>query len=206
MAGYVLRRVCESVILLLIMSFVIFCMIGLMPGDPIDIMINSNPGYTAADAARLRALYGLDRPLLLRYWEWTQAASVLDFGYSRAFLQPVLTILVPALGETIRLMGAAFALTVSLSLVFGTLSALRHRTPFDAAINLFAFAGISVPVFWLALMLIIVFAVWLGWLPASGTHTIGAESGLMDTARYMVLPVVTLAIANTGAFIRSVAS
>ncbi len=206
MAGYVLRRVCESVILLLIMSFVIFCMIGLMPGDPIDIMINSNPGYTAADAARLRALYGLDRPLLLRYWEWTQAASVLDFGYSRAFLQPVLTILVPALGETIRLMGAAFALTVSLSLVFGTLSALRHRTPFDAAINLFAFAGISVPVFWLALMLIIVFAVWLGWLPASGTHTIGAESGLMDTARYMVLPVVTLAIANTGAFIRYVRS
>ncbi|MBI1774091.1 MAG: ABC transporter permease [Proteobacteria bacterium] len=206
MVGYGLRRVCESVVLLLLMSLVIYCLIGLMPGDPIDIMINSNPGYTAADAERLRALYGLDRPLLLRYWEWARAAADLDFGYSRSFSQPVLTILLPALGETVRLMGAAFAVTVSLSLVLGIASALRHRTPLDAAINLFAFAGISVPVFWLALMLIIVFAVWLGWLPASGTYTIGTDGGIVDMARYMVLPVVTLAAANTGAFTRYVRS
>jgi peptide/nickel transport system permease protein len=206
MAGYALRRLAESVILLLVMSLVIYCIIGLMPGDPIDIMINSNPGYTAADAERLRALYGLDRPLLLRYWEWAQAAAQLDFGYSRAFARPVLTILAPALGETLRLMGAAFALTVSLSLTLGTISAMRHRTPFDAVINLFAFAGISVPVFWLALMLIIVFAVWLGWLPASGTGTIGGGGGFFDGARYLILPVVTLAAANTGAFIRYVRS
>src|SRR5579862_5211187 len=156
MAGYVLRRLGESVTLLPVMSFVIYCMIGLMPGDPIDIMINSNPGYTAADAERLRAMYGLDRPLLERYWEWAQAAAAFDFGYSRAFSLPVLAILLPALGETVRLMGVSFAISVLLSLVLGTVSALHHRKPLDTAVNLFAFAGISVPVFWLALMLIIV--------------------------------------------------
>src|SRR5258708_39887076 len=108
MAGYVLRRVCESGILLLIMSFVIFCMIGLMPGDPIDIMVNSNPGYTAADVARLRALYGLDQPLLLRYWHWLAAALTLDFGFSRTYSQPVFDIMGPALAHTAKLMGLSF--------------------------------------------------------------------------------------------------
>src|SRR3546814_11939992 len=84
------------------MSLVIFLLIGLMPGDPIDIMIFSNPEMTTAEADRLRALYGLDRPILERYLAWLGNALAGDFGYSRLYNQPTLEVLLPRLGNTVR--------------------------------------------------------------------------------------------------------
>src|SRR5258708_39114540 len=85
MTRFILRRLIEAVIVLAIMSFLIYGLINLMPGDPLDLMIASNPGYSAEDVARLRILYGLDQPMVVRYWHWLQAALTLDFGYSRVF-------------------------------------------------------------------------------------------------------------------------
>src|SRR3546814_4048699 len=86
------------------MSLVIFLLIGLMPGDPIDIMIFSNPEMTQAEAERLRALYGLDRPILERYLAWLGNALYGDFGYSRLYNQPVLHVLLPRRGNPVHLM------------------------------------------------------------------------------------------------------
>ena len=97
MLSYIAQRLFESVFVLLIMSFVIYGLIGLMPGDPIDLMITANPDLTPADAERLRAVYGLDQPLLSRYWAWLTAAFQGDFGYSRLFAEPVLEVLLPRL-------------------------------------------------------------------------------------------------------------
>ena len=91
-------------LVLLVMSFVIYSLIGLMPGDPIDMMIASNPGATPEVVAHLRAIYGLDQPILLRYAHWLAAALQGDFGYSRTHAQPVLTVLLPALWQTCKLM------------------------------------------------------------------------------------------------------
>ncbi|MEE8622484.1 MAG: ABC transporter permease, partial [Alphaproteobacteria bacterium] len=88
MTRFVLTRLMESVIVLLIMSFVIYALIGLMPGDPIDLMIASDPKLTPADAERLRAVYGLDQPLMARYLAWLLAALEGDFGNSRLFVEP----------------------------------------------------------------------------------------------------------------------
>jgi peptide/nickel transport system permease protein len=203
MAGFILRRLGQSALVLLVMSFVIYNLIGLMPGDPIDIMLAGNPGATPAVVEHLRHIYGLDQPLLVRYWRWLLAVATGDFGYSRIHEQPVLEVLLPALWQTCKLIVTSFALAVLLSFAFGILASLKPGGWLDGIVGLCAFAGISVPVFWLALMLILVFAVRLHWLPASGIADVGNGS-VLDHARHLVLPVATLAIATTGIFTRYV--
>ncbi len=189
-------RIFQSVLVLAVMSFVIYALIGLMPGDPIDLMISANPKITSADAERLRALQGLDLPIWTRYLNWLTAALSGDLGYSRLFSRPVPDVLWPAFGNTVILMGLAFVLAVFIGLPLGIIAATRPYSRTDYAVNLFAFAGISIPAFWLGLLLIIVFSVLLGWLPAGGTGALA--SGFWEKARYLVLPVMTLVIAGAG--------
>ncbi len=203
MARFILQRLFQTALVLLIMSFVIYNLIGLMPGDPIDVMVASMPGATPEVVKHLREIYGLDQPLMLRYWRWLIAALQGDFGFSRTHSRPVLEVLTPALLQTAKLMLSSFILSAVLSMILGVTSALKPGGRLDTAVSLFAFAGISVPVFWLALVLIMVFAVTLHWFPASGMGTIGA-SGFFDQLRYLTLPVVTLTLASTGQFTRFV--
>ncbi len=202
MLTYIAQRLTESAVVLLIMSFVIYGLIGLMPGDPIDIMVSSDPNMTPEDAARLRALYGLDRPIFERYLSWLGAALQGDFGFSRLHRRPVLEVLLPRLGNTALLMGLAFLLALALALPAGVAAALRPRGPADTAINLFAFAGISLPPFWLAILLIILFAVTLGWLPAGGMAPSGAGLGVQ--VQHLLLPIATLTLATIGGIVRFV--
>ena len=195
-------RLFQSIIVLAVMSFVIYALIGLMPGDPIDLMISADPKITSADAERLRALQGLNLPIWTRYLNWLTAALSGDLGYSRLFARPVPDVLWPALGNTVLLMGLAFVIAALIGLPLGICAATKPYSRTDYAVNLFAFAGISIPAFWLGLLLIIVFSVILGWLPAGGTGALsfGASgaSAFWEKARYLVLPVMTLVIAGAG--------
>jgi peptide/nickel transport system permease protein len=203
MTRFILRRFAQAAIVLLVMSFVIYSLIGLMPGDPIDVMIASNPGATPETVAHLRAIYGLDQPIIVRYWHWLAAAVTGDFGFSRTHAQPVLQVLVPALWQTCQLMLVSFVISVALAMALGIVASLKPGGIVDGVVSLFAFAGISVPVFWLALVLILVVAVQWHALPASGISTVG-DGGLWDHVRHLILPVTTLALANTGQFTRFV--
>jgi len=203
MARFILRRGLQALLVLLVMSFVIYSLIGLMPGDPLDVMISSNPGATPEVVARLREIYGVDQPIMVRYGHWLLSALQGDLGFSRTHSQPVLEVLLPALGTTCRLMLISFVISVILALVLGVLAALKPGGIVDGIVSLFAFAGISVPVFWLALMMILVFAVKLHWLPASGISNID-DGGFIDHARHLIMPVTTLALANIGGFTRFV--
>ncbi|NUB11059.1 ABC transporter permease [Azospirillum sp. Vi22] len=203
MTRFLASRLLQALVVLLLMSFVITVLMTLMPGDPVDMMLAGNPRATPADAARLKALYGLDKPLLDRYWHWLQAALIGDFGFSRLYAQPVLTILLPRLGNTLLLLGAAMALTLAVALPLGVYAARRPYGWADNAINLFCFAGISVPAFWLALLLILLFAVELQWLPASGLGPVGGE-GWWERLPYLVLPVASLTLASIGGYTRYV--
>ena len=189
------------IIVIAIMSFIVYALIGLMPGDPIDLMISSNPRLSPADAVRLKALYGLDKPLIERYFAWARAALTGDFCYSRLYLQPVLNVLVPRLVNTAVLMGASLFCAYALALPLGMIAARRPGSAVDGAVNLLAFAGISVPSFWLALMLILLFAATLGWFPAGGVATIG-DGSLPDRLRHLVLPVTTLTLVSMGSHLR----
>ena len=201
MTRYIAGRLIESFVVLAVMSYLIYALIGLMPGDPIDIMVQADPNLTPDDAARLKALYGLDKPLHERYLNWLAAAFRGDFGYSRISNQPVLATLGPRLVNTLVLMGLGFVASLAIALPIGIYSALRPYSTRDYAINFAALAGISIPVFWFALMLIYLFAVVWGVLPAGGMYTIGVDS-LADRARYLVLPVLTLSAASAGGFTR----
>ena len=201
MTRFLATRVVQSVIVLALMSFAIYALIGLMPGDPIDLMISADPKMTPEDAARLRALYGVDKPVVERYANWLIAALGGDLGYSRLYAAPVLDVLLPALGNTLILLGLTLVLSLAIGLPAGVVAALRPYSRTDYAINLFAFAGISVPAFWLGLLLIIVFAVILGVLPAGGTETVGG-AGFWDQAKYLVLPVANLTLASVGGHTR----
>jgi peptide/nickel transport system permease protein len=201
MFRYVAGRLSEGLVVLAIMSFVIYALIGLMPGDPIDLMIAANPKLTPADAERLKSLFGLDRPIGERYLAWLADALRGDLGYSRFYTRPVVDVLIPRLGNTLLLLGVSLVLSLAIAVPLGIYAALRPYSRADYAINLFCFAGISVPPFWLALLLIILFAVLLGWLPAGGMETVG-RGDLLDRLRYMILPVVTLIVLSVGGFTR----
>lgn len=191
----ILARLLQIILVTALLSFLFFLLLALMPGDPIDLALAGDPRLTAEDAARLRALHGLDQPLLHRYGAWAAAVLAGNFGHSRLFAQPVAALLGPALLSTLELLGLALLLSVAGGTLLGALAAARPRwAPLVQALALLAQA---MPGFWLGLLLMILFAVQLGWLPAGG-----AEGGW----RFLVLPVATLAIANGAAYARHAAA
>jgi peptide/nickel transport system permease protein len=193
-------RLLQAGLVLLLMSYLVYALIGLMPGDPVDLMISADPNLTSADAQRLKAQYGLDQPLSQRWGSWLAAAADGELGYSRLYARPVMEVLLPALGTTLKLMGLALGVALLVAFAGALLAASRPNSPRDLLVNLAAFAGISMPPFWLALLLIAAFAVWLGLLPAGGSGQLADASGAWW--RYALLPVATLAIASAGTYVR----
>jgi len=198
--AFLARRLMGMAAVLAAMSFIVFMLIGLMPGDPIDIMIASNPDLTPADGERLKRLHGLDLRLWERYANWLGGVFTGDLGFSRTYNRPVMEILLPRLGNTVVLLGLSSIVAILIAIPLGVIAATRPRSRLDGAINLFCFAGISVPPFWLALVFIMVFAVTLGWLPAGG---MGApDAGPFARLEFLVLPVATLTIASLAGYTR----
>jgi peptide/nickel transport system permease protein len=194
-------RLAQGALVLLVMSVVVYGLIGLMPGDPIELMAAGSPTMTPDDVARLKALYGVDQPLAERYWHWLCAALSGDFGYSRLSALPVWAAMAGPIRNTVALMASSLAVALLVALPIGTVAALRFGRPLDYALNLAAFAAISLPVFWLGLVLIIIFAVGLSWLPASGVETVGG-GGLIDRLRHLALPLAALSLAGFGHYMR----
>lgn len=198
-AAQLFGRLLQALITLVAVSFLVYVLIGLMPGDPVDLMAAGNPHMTPKDAARLRALYGLDQPLLVRYGRWLLAALSGDLGYSRLYHLPVLEVIGPRALRTLVLLGTALFLTVTLAVPMGVHAARFPGGTGDRLINVFCLAGISMPHFWLGLLLICLFAVTLGWLPAAATLS---ENTALYQARSLVLPVVTLAVSGLAVYVR----
>lgn len=200
LAARLARRLGQSAVVLLVMSFVIYGLIGLMPGDPIDLMIATLPNITPGDIARLRELHGLDLPVWQRWWDWLTAALGGDLGNSRLYGAPVESVIAGPLGRSLALIAASLGIALLIALPIGVLAALRPRGAFDTLANLIAFTGLSMPTFWLGIMLIMLFAVTLGWLPAGGVPP--SDGGWSGTLRHMALPVATLAVASIGQYTR----
>ena len=207
MTNFILRRMLQTVVVIVLLSYFCFFLMTLMPGDPVEMMTASNPRITSADVARLRELYGLDQPTYVRYGNWVKTILQGDLGYSRTYRIPVSEILGPKLWNTFILSFASLVVALLIAIPLGVLSALKPNSKIDYAIGFVAFSGISMPSFWLGLMLIIIFAVQIPWLPAGGTFTIGQEdmgwwATIIDRAKYLALPTITLAYLEIGRFLR----
>jgi len=199
---YIAFRLVQALAVLVLLSAAAYGLLGLMPGDPIDLMVGSDPRITSEDIARLKALQGLDRPIWERYLNWLAAALQGDLGYSRLYTRPVLDIVAERMPRTLLLIGLALALALAIAVPAAVVAARNPGGFVDRGVNLVCFAGISLPPFWLALLLILLFAVVLGWLPAGGTASGDGSGGVLDRARHLVLPVATLAAASVAAYTR----
>lgn len=200
MIRFLATRSVGALMTLLVKSFIIFALIGLMPGDPLDMLSQANPEATPEEITNLRHIYGVDQPLGARYWAWLGQAIKGDFGYSRLQHRPVIDIIVAGLGNTLVLMGLAFVISTIIAIFLGTAAATHRGSWLDRGINLLAYAGISVPSFWLALVLIYIFAVRLGWLPAGGMPHPG--DGARGWASHLLLPVLALVMVEIGGLTR----
>lgn len=201
MARYALRRVLQAMPLLLGITLGIFLLIRLVPGGPLS-AYEGNPDVTPQDLARLRQQLGLDAPLPVQYVRWLGRLGRRDLGWSLVSHRPVTSMIAERLGNTAYLMGLALVLTFAIALPAGIISARRQYSWFDHAVTTMSFAGFSMPTFWSGLLAILVFSVWLRWLPAGGMYTVGEAFSLADRLRHLVLPLGILTLFSAARYTR----
>lgn len=190
MAAYIIRRLLQGGVVLFLISAVTFMLINLAPGGPTSAV---SLGRTAEEREAVLKQYGLDRPVLVRYFDWLGGVMRGDLGKSYNQGLPVSSLLAQRMGNTLQLALTALTLTAILGVALGVLSALyKNRWP-DHLISSLATVGMSVPAFWLGIVAIIVFAVQFKWLPSSGIFTVGQEFSLIDRLRHLAMPAGVLA-------------
>jgi peptide/nickel transport system permease protein len=198
---YLTRRLLQAVPLLLATTLVVFFLLRATPGGPLS-MYEGDPSVTAEDISRLRTQMGLDEPTPVQYVRWLGGFVQGDWGWSLVTKRPVLAMIGERLPNTLVLTGVAFLVTLLVAIPVAVLSATRQYSVFDHAATFLAFVGNSLPPFWIGLMLIMVFAVGLRWLPAGGMATIGEPFSLADRLRHLILPVATLAMFSAAHYTR----
>lgn len=189
MLAYVIRRLVGAALVMLAVATLVFFMIRLVPGDPIAAML-ADSGSPEAREAMIRRL-GLDQPLIVQFWKWFTGVLQGDFGASiYGSNQPVADILMNALPKTLSLALLSFIIAIIIAVPAGIISATRKNSAADVGVSLFAFLGLSMPDFWLAIILIIIFAANLQWLPAIG-YTPMSE-GFWPWLSHLILPAIAI--------------
>jgi peptide/nickel transport system permease protein len=196
MAFYLIKRLALMVPLFIGITIISFAVIHLAPGSPIDMATDLNPKATAEVKERMRTLYGLDKPLPVQYWNWMSRLVTLDFGVS--FSQDgrkVTDKILERLPITIFLNVISLALILGTAIPIGVMAATSQNSFFDKVTTVFVFLGFAVPHFWLALLLMILFGVHLGWLPISGLKSLNYEylpaaAQIWDRVSHLILPVL----------------
>jgi peptide/nickel transport system permease protein len=203
--GYVARRLLQTVPLLFGITLVLFALIQAAPGGPEGALLESGRFIDPSVIESYRRRLGVDQPVPVQYVRWLGAAVSGDLGISFSTTRPVAAMIGERLPATLELMGASFLFAALIAFGLGTLSAVRQYSVFDYAGTGLSFVGIAMPVFWFGLILQLVFSVRLGWLPVSGTGTVGASS-LADHLAHLVLPALVLSfrhIAGWSRYLRS---
>jgi len=204
MLSYTLRRLTSVIPVLFGVSVLVFLMVHLTPGDPVRLLLgeDAEPG----DVERLRAAYGFDRPLPIQYLLWLQRALTGDFGISIRHQEPVLTLIAGHIGATVELAVASLLVAVALGIPLGVLAAVRRNGPVDLACLVVALIGVSMPNFWLGMVLLAYLAVDVDWLPIAGRGVpvldalgellrTGRPDALFDAFRFLLLPAIALGTA-----------
>ncbi len=192
MLRFIARRLIQAVPTLFGITLVVFFVTRLAPGDPVNF---ADPRITGEDIARVRAARGLDQPLPIQYLRWLSGAIRGDLGTSFQSREPVLSIILSRLPNTLELTGAALVVGLLVGVPVGVAAAVRRGSWIDSAWRVGAVIGDAVPVFWLGLLLIMVFGVHLRWFPIGSAYTIGQDpNDLGDRLWHLILPAATLAM------------
>jgi peptide/nickel transport system permease protein len=188
--GYILRRLVALGLTLLAAALVIFVVLEILPGDPAAVTLGLNAAPEAL--AALRTEMGLDKPAALRFVIWLGGLVTGDLGQSYTYRVPVLQLITERMAVTLPLALMAIALATAIGIPLGMLAASRHGRLADAGVMVFAQAGLAIPNFWFGLLLVLVFAVGLGWLPAGGFP--GWQAGIGVSLKALLMPALALAL------------
>ncbi|WP_022721669.1 ABC transporter permease [Rhodopseudomonas sp. B29] len=204
MLSYIARRLVYVIPIVLSVALVCFMLVHITPGDPLVAVLPADASQELA--AQLRAAYGFDRPLPVQFGLWLLKALHGDLGTSIATGRPVLTEVMRAVGNTVMLAIAAAIIGFSFGLLFGLLAGYFRDTWVDKVSTGVAIAGVSVPHYWLGMVLVIIFSVQLNWLPAVGAGPGGSGQWAWDWAhlRFLVLPAITTSVIPMGIVTRTV--
>ena len=199
MPSYVARRLAQSLAVLVFMSLLVFAGVYAV-GNPVDILIN--PQADQAEIARTTAALGLDRPLAQQYVVFLKDAATGDLGKSFAYNVPAIGLILERMPATLELATAAMLIALALGIPLGLWAGVAPRSVAGRAIAAGSILGLSLPTFWVGLMLIMVFSVWLGWLPTSGRGPTASVAGFpvsflsAEGLRHLALPAANLALFN----------
>jgi peptide/nickel transport system permease protein len=207
MGRYLLRRLLIAVPSLLGISIVLFAVLALAPGDPFG-ELASNPNVPPEVAAALRTKFGLDDPIALRYLHWLWAMLHGDWGFSFVSRMDVDTLILQRLPATLLVIGSSQVVALLIALPVGVYSALRPYSIFDQTANLLAFAGFSLPTFFTGLLFILLFSIYLDWLPFVYRTDLGASGWhwYWEQFKQAVMPVMVLALLQAASWTRYVRS
>ena len=218
MVTYLVRRLLGTLPVLLMVSLFVFLLLHAAPGDPADILIPDQA--TAQDVAEARQRWGLDQPVMVQYWRFLSSASMLDFGRSFKYDEPVMSLILERFPATMELALLATMLALALGIPLGIFAASRPNSWFDNASSIGGFFGVSMPNFWMAIMLILVLSGYFKILPSGGRATFGLADdpitgfllldsvlqgnwdALKDAAKFLVLPAFVLSVNMTGLLMR----
>ncbi|MBI4318597.1 MAG: ABC transporter permease [Chloroflexi bacterium] len=208
MQVYLIRRAAQMVVLLLFISALVFSILHLVPGGPLDELRFSNPRISPEHIKQLEALLGLDKPLHERYVAWLLDVLRGDWGTSWgvAYGQPVIGLIGSRLGNTVILMGLSTLVALLIAIPIGVYSAVRQYSLGDYLVTALSFFGTSMPTFWFGVMMLIVFSVLLRWLPPGEVSTPGLENDLLDRLRHLAMPVAVLSLFHVAGWSRYIRS
>lgn len=201
MSRYVLRRVLIAIPLLIGITALLFVLMQKVPGGPLAVY-GANPHMHAADRARLIHAMGLDLPMHQQYFKWLLSAVQGDLGHSLFTGRPVLEMIAERTPNTLVLMGISTLISLIVGVALGVFSAIKPYSKFDYVATTGSFLGYSLPTFWFGIMLMMLFAAKLHWLPAGGMHSLGREGSWLDTIPYLILPVTVLSIVSIASWSR----
>ena len=200
---YILKRILIAIPVLFgitIIDYALMC----LAGSPLEMMQGPRVSEAAVEAKRIAL--GLDQPVYIQYFVWLQQILQGNFGYSISSYQSVSSMILERLGPTLLLMGASLLLSLLIAVPAGIYSAVHQYSKGDYAVVTISFLGSSIPGFFLALLLLFLFTVKLGWLPSGGMFTLGTQGSIGDLVKHMIMPVVVLAFSMTGNHIRYIRS
>ncbi len=200
MGGYILKRLISAVPVLLGITIIVFLIMSLIPGDPATAILGSYA--TPENVEKLNRDLGLNKPMVQRYFIWLGNMLTGDFGRSFSLNRPVIDEVTERFNATLILAGTAFVLCSVLGVLAGVVSAARQYGLADKAITFIVLIGISVPSFFLGMMMILLFAVNLRWLPVSGMYAIYGGGDLPDLLNHLIMPALALAAVATGVIAR----
>mgnify|MGYP001437113405 FL=1 len=190
MLAYLIRRILYLIPVLFVLTLVVFTFVQLLPGDIIDTMIGEEDVEDPEVRAALEKEFGLDQPVYVQYGKWLGKAVQFEFGKSLITRRPVTQELLEGIPATVYLAVVGIGLSMLIAIPLGTLAAVRRNTPTDYAAQVSSLAGISIPEFWFAIMCVLVFSLYLGWLPSSGY--ISPFVDFKQSLIFLILPAIAV--------------